>query len=351
MQFNDTISARVMALFGTATVALALAACGDKKEDAPAPTPGAPISAPAAAPEAPPAAAPAPAASEAAAEAAAASAEAEEANASRKLNTYIACYNGSYSRAHDAMSRYRQWVKDMNTGPTGKERVIYGTYTIAEHNIEACAAPVLGAADAKPAMPELDQAAKAYSAALAAWGKTLVEANTYYERENYKDDAMAKGKAMHADMVKNYAAFDTANKQFSDALETENDKRQLQHLAEVEKAEGRQYTYWHGMTMFTAKKIVNTLSEDKVDLAKAETELKAFEDTADSLAAYAKSPDAKMPMMWSMLDNEIERYRVAAKKRLRAARENSQGDSPQGEGSRPYLVERYNAMVQSSNNM
>nr|WP_264293971.1 YiiG family protein [Diaphorobacter aerolatus] len=233
--------------------------------------------------------------------------------------------------------------------PTGKERIIYGTYTVSNKAIEDCREPVLSAADAQPAMPELDQAAKNYSAALDAWGKTLVEANTYYERENFKDDAMAKGKAMHGDIVKHYAAFDSANQQFSNALETENDKRQLKQLAEIEKTEGRKYTYWQGMTMFTAKKAVNSLSEDKVDLAKAEADVKAFEETADALNAYAKTPDAKMPMMYSMMESDIERYRVAAKKRLRAARDNSQGDSPQGEGSRPYLVERYNALVQTSN--
>ncbi|QIL80917.1 hypothetical protein G7047_14165 [Diaphorobacter sp. HDW4A] len=94
--------------------------------------------------------------------------------------------------------------------------------------------------------------------------------------------------------------------------------------------------------MFTAKKALNILSEDKFDDAKTQKQRKSFEDTADGLITYAKSPSVEMRMMWTMPKHQIEVSRVAAKKRLRAVRENSKGDSASGEGSASYMVDAYN---------
>ena len=45
-----------------------------------------------------------------------------------KLNAYVGCINRLSSRAHESRARYFSWVG--KNGPTGRERIIYGTYTI-----------------------------------------------------------------------------------------------------------------------------------------------------------------------------------------------------------------------------
>ena len=46
-----------------------------------------------------------------------------------KINAYVECINRLSSHSHDSRVRYFSWVNAKN-GPTGKERIIYGTYTI-----------------------------------------------------------------------------------------------------------------------------------------------------------------------------------------------------------------------------
>ena len=333
----------------TALALAALTACGEKAAPAPAPAPAA-APAPTAPPTPPaPKAPPAPRAKAPASE-------------SQKLNQYVACYNGADSRAHDAMNRYRRWVQDMKTGPTGKERNVLGVYTVSDHSVKACAKlPEL--ADAAPPLPELDQAAKPYAAALAAWAGTLAEADKYYSRQDYKDDKMAKGKAMHADLVKHFEAFDTASKAFSQALDAANDKRQTEQLAELEKSEGRKFNYWHIATMMNAKKLTKLISEDTFDVDQASAALKAYEDAAQGLSDFAKqAPKDELPMMYSSMGSEVEGFLVAAKQRIRRVRDNvpySQGEKMNlgggggwmVNGSPDALVRKYNDLIGASNRL
>ena len=342
---------RVVQASAAAAALLTLTACGDKAADAPATAPAAapapaPVTAPAPAPEPAPAPAPAPVA---------------QTDPTAKLNVYIDCYNNTNERAQMAMQRYATWVKDLKVGPTGKERTVYGTYTVGDHFLANCGKPVLEAAAEAPALAGLDDAAKAYSAAVQTWGKTLEEADKYYSRENYKDDAMAQGKAMHADFVKNYESFDAASKAFSQALDAENDKRQAAELAAVEKAEGRKFRFWHMSTMAAAKQMVNVIEADKFDVDTANAKLKAFEDAMGGLEAYAKQPGADMPLVYT-LNHEMETLLVTAKQRIRRVRDNtpySAGEkmnlSGSGawmvDGSPARLIKDYNSLIQSSNNM
>ncbi len=337
---------KTLAVSTAAAAVFSLAACGDKTAEAPT---AAAAAAPAPAVVAAPAPAPAPE-------------PVAQADATEKLNVYIDCFNETHERAHKAMERYASWVKDMKAGPTGKERVVYGTYTILEHTLAKCSQPLLAVVAVAPAIPQLDAAAKDYSTAINAWGKTLVDADKYYSRENYKDDQMAQGKAMHADIVKNYEAYDKATKAFSAALEVENDKRQLAQLAEVEKAEGRKYAYWHMSTMMSAKQLVNITESEQFDADAASAKLKAYEDASSGLLAFAKTPGADVPMMFTTMENELEEFLVAAKQRIRRVRDKtpynagekmnlSNGAGWMVEGSADRLVREYNELIESSNRM
>jgi len=45
-----------------------------------------------------------------------------------KLNAYVGCINRLSERSYESRNRYFSWAA--KSGPTGKERIIYGTYTI-----------------------------------------------------------------------------------------------------------------------------------------------------------------------------------------------------------------------------
>jgi hypothetical protein len=114
-----------------------------------------------------------------------------------KFNAYVDFLNRTL-RASESIDRYKSWV-NWTTGPTGRERIIYGLYDVYDTSGES--AKATAATNAEPSTPELDAAMRDYIAANAALGPILTEANGYYERADYKVDKMAEGKALHAKIV------------------------------------------------------------------------------------------------------------------------------------------------------
>ena len=137
-----------------------------------------------------------------------------------KLNAYVGCINRLSERSYESRKRYFMGGK---TGPTGKERIIYGTYTI--YDTSDCRKSVEKANALEPRDAELEAAASAYADAVSKLEPLLKEADDYYAQENYKDDKMAKGKAMHPRLVAAWDAFASADKELRDGVEAINDKR------------------------------------------------------------------------------------------------------------------------------
>src|ERR1700752_1158714 len=114
-----------------------------------------------------------------------------------KLNAYVGCINRLSERSYESRRRYFSWVS--KNGPTGKERIIYGTYTI--YDTADCRKNVEKANNLEPRDAELEAAASAYVEAVTKLEPLLQEADDYYSQENYKDDRMAKGKSLHPRLV------------------------------------------------------------------------------------------------------------------------------------------------------
>ena len=55
-------------------------------------------------------------------------AAAQTSSLTEKLNAYVGCINRLSERSYQSRSRYFSWAA--KSGPTGRERIIYGTYTI-----------------------------------------------------------------------------------------------------------------------------------------------------------------------------------------------------------------------------
>jgi Protein of unknown function (DUF3829) len=280
-----------------------------------------------------------------------------------KLHHYIECYNKLDTRPHESIQRYTSWVKNMHSGPTGTEKVVYGLYGTDPETTEQCRATFEIVAKQPPAMPALDEAGAAYITALAAMDKQVTEADAYYSRENYKDDNFARGKSLHAPLVASFTAFERASKNFSDALDTENDKVLAARLAAVEKNEGRSFAFFRMALMAQAKGLVNVLGDESFDVAVAQARLSAFEALADESLAYAqanKNTDSQGSIHGSFFQSAIENYRIASKERFRRVRDKvpySEGDqltfkSNAGwmvEGSPDKLIRVYNELVEASN--
>ncbi len=275
-----------------------------------------------------------------------------------KLQAYIGCINRLSERAHQSEARYKSWAA--NSGPTGKERIIYGTYTI--YDPADCAKGVDAANAAEPHDQALEAAGTAYVQAVTALDPLLKQANDYYDQGNYKDDKLAKGKQLHPQLMAAWAAFDKADTDLRGRVQTLNDQVQLEELAAIEKSEGKQARYYELDLMIKAKAVLRAelvSDPDKPDMAKINPALEAYEAAVQALDQFGSAHSGAVD---SFLISNAKSYLTSAKELMRRIRDKtpySAGDrmmlSQQGagwmvEGSPPRVNRDYNQLVDSFNN-
>ncbi len=286
---------------------------------------------------------------------------AAETNAS-KLQDYIACYNQLDGAAHRSIARYHSWVKDMAAGPSGKEQLVYGLYKIDVDAIAKCKTSFAQTAKLQPALARLDAAAVSYIDTLAELGNLVADANTYYDRENYKDDAFAKGKKLHPPLADSMKRFEEKSALFSDEIETENDKALDAEMQQLEKTEGRQLPYLHMAFMNRAKHLIRLIGEENFDAAAAAKILADYESLTDEAIAYVKKNNDSASTGWSSLERATEGFRKAAKERVRRIRDKvpySEGEKMMlkpgsgwmVDGSQEKVSRSYNELIEASNHL
>lgn len=282
------------------------------------------------------------------------SAPTPEATLTAKMNAYVGCINRLSERSYSSRSRYFSWANP--NGPTGKERIIYGTYTI--YDTSDCRKNVEQANALEPRDAELEAAGSAYADAVSKLEPLLKEADDYYAQENYKDDKMAKGKAMHPRLVAAWDAFAKADKDLRRNVETINDRRALERLAEVERSEGRKARYHIEALMIQAKRVLRSQTADKPDLAALTQALNDYEAATKDLENAANANDGQK--IGSMFTGSAKSFLTSAKQLMRRLRDKtpySQGDkmminAGSGwmiEGSPERLLRDYNQLIEAYN--
>ncbi|HWK94987.1 MAG TPA: YiiG family protein [Pseudolabrys sp.] len=273
-----------------------------------------------------------------------------------KMNAYVGCINRLSERSYSSRERYFSWVKGKN-GPTGKERIIYGTYTI--YDTSDCRKNVEKANALEPHDAALEAAASAYAEAVGKLEPLLKEADDYYTQENYKDDKMAKGKALHPRLVAAWDAFADADRKLRDNVEAINDKRALEKLAAIEQAEGKKARYHVESLMINAKRVLRAETADKPDLAAITAALNDYEAIVIATEPFASGTGNDK--IGSMFVSNAKSFLTTAKQLMRRIRDKtpySTGDrmmlSGAGsgwmvEGSPPRLMRDYNQLIDAYN--
>ena len=272
-----------------------------------------------------------------------------------KLNAYVGCINRLSERSYQSRSRYFSWAN--KGGPTGKERIIYGTYTI--YDTSDCVKNVERANGLEPHDAALEAAASAYAKAVAKLEPLLKEADDYYTQQDYKDDKMAKGKALHPMLVAAWDAFATADQKLRASVETINDRRAVEKLAAIEQSEGKNAHYHVEALMIQAKRVLRTGEAAKPDVAEMTQALNDYEAIVKGSEQFSgPGNDAKIG---SMFVSNAKSFLVTAKSLMRRIRDKvpySSGDkmmlSNAGsgwmvEGSPPRLMRDYNQLIDAYN--
>lgn len=278
---------------------------------------------------------------------------------SEKLNAYVGCINRLSARSYESRARYFSWAG--RQGPTGKERIVYGTYTI--YDTADCRKNVEKANALEPRDAALEAAAAAYAEAVSRLEPLLKEANDYYSQQDYKDDKMAKGRALHPRLVAAWDAFASADQKLRNGVEAINDRRALEKLAAIEQSEGRKARYHVEALMIHAKRVLRAEDPAKPDLAEITQALTDYEGVVKGAEQFAGAgSDGKDgTKIGSLFISNAKSLLVTAKSLMRRIRDkapyssgdkmilNSGGGGWMVEGSPPRLLRDYNQLVDSYN--
>lgn len=208
---------------------------------------------------------------------------------SQKLDAYVKCINTMSSPVHSTRHRYFSWV-DPKTGPTGKERFVYGLYDIPKNQAEKCAADVAKAKTMTPPQPALEAAADQFSASLTALDGIVDQAYTYYENKNYKDDKFAKGKTLHPQLMSAFSAFSKADTALHTELDNVTKPLAQRTLARIEKDEGKKHRWHRRNVLIKARELIEAGDpigdDDDIDPKQYDTAYTAFETAVTDLDTY-----------------------------------------------------------------
>lgn len=257
-----------------------------------------------------------------------------------KMNAYVGFLNQAL-RASESLQRYDSWV-DMKKGPTGKEKIIYGLYSLYDVRTEIAA--VKAASTAEPLFPELDSAMLAYVETYEKLAPAIEKANKYYEREDYKSDDMAGGKALHTEIAALAPVFLERRAAADAALRQTKVKIDLAALAALEQAEGKK-SRWHVRNvMFRAEAVMDLMPSNE----KPVVDMVAFKQTLGDYSAAVKAFDdysLEHPNSFHVFESSpaglLSRLREFDEKLSKA-----KGDARKGAGEdMTWIVSDYNTMV------
>ncbi len=288
----------------------------------------------------------------------------------RKLDGLVReCRNPFATRALQSWTRYASWVGDKKTGPTGRERNVFGLYALGA-DPKACRKAVAAALSVATATPTLDLAAEGFAAAVETLVPAVNAASLYYEHGDYKEDAFARGRAMHPDLVGAFEAFKKADAALGaelDAAQEGLDARELARLEGDEAQRGR----WHlKRTAVLARALVRaamppsvpsapSADPSKLDLAALSSAEGRFEEARIAFARWREGNDAEATPLASYARG-LEQLGLAGRElvaRVRDRRPYTTGEKlnlgGQNEwmvaGSPGRVVARYNALIEAFN--
>lgn len=266
------------------------------------------------------------------------------------MNRYIVKSNGVVGllnaslRGVESWNRYLSWV-NVQRGPTGKERIIYGLYSVGSSANDAIA-KARASADAEPSIPALDAATKELAATFEKLLPILNEAEAYYDRKDYLTDGMKGGKALHEKLVPAAHAFIAARER-TEALQNQfKSSLDLQQLAQVEKKEGKSRNWHLRYTMIQLKRAVDLMPRDP----RKPGDLKAFDAALASFGDATR--DFDNVVRESGKSSSVDSYPrdiLGNLRELRAEYAKRRPDPMTVSMSSQGIITRYNMMVTMSN--
>jgi hypothetical protein len=232
----------------------------------------------------------------------------------QKLNRYIQCTSRTSRQILDSSQRYASWV-DPETGVTGTEKNVYGLYRVGDHQL--CIEGIKASNESEPDDPDLEAAATAYAEAFAAVQPLIQEAYAYYNARSYKDDGLAKGKALDPGLRAGFKRFADADAVLRDKVRVRNEALLDRELERIEHTEGRKLLFHTKNVVARARGVVQVADVPDfpaLDLAAMKPALDAYETALAECVAYSEShrTEASSITMYGSFLGDADDFKAAA---------------------------------------
>jgi hypothetical protein len=277
-----------------------------------------------------------------------------------KLEPFISCLNGVDSSMRE---HYAEYQTDYAPRAAGED-LMFSTFRnfkieVFEQNNEMskeCADGLDAAGKMAPAMADLDGAGKTYADTLRALLPVLNAADIYYDQDDYKDDAMAKGKELDAQMAPLFQVLFVESDKIDAIITAESIRLRRAELTAMETANGRDFDWHAGNVMFEARTVIDeveTLADTGALTVDALQKLEGVMQKAfDEATAYAAAnPDVTTSLgnkpLWFSIEGYVSNYLGDIKDLRRAVADSSADVTPQLQS----LFDEFNTLVTGYNRM
>ena len=283
-----------------------------------------------------------------------------ENGAASKLQAFVACLNRADKSLLDKGPKYQQLFKTVAASP-GKDHNLapFNSFKIEPYETNNsfsrdCIDVLSKAVEQNPADPVLDEIGRDYAKTLESMIPVMNEIDNYYAQQDYRDDKMEKGKALDSQIMPLLVHLSELSGKMRQEVDVRQDQLADARLADIEKAEGKEFTWQTENVMLQARRTLTSIdhafSGKKPDLGKLNESEAQMQKAFDSALAYGKAnPDVKTKLgnqpLWFHLQANAQNYLQAIKTLRRDAAENKRDLS---EDMRK-LGEAYNRLVQNYN--
>ncbi len=147
-------------------------------------------------------------------------------------------------------------------------------------------------------MAGIDEALATYAPFAVELAKDIAAATSYYQREEYKKDAFAKGKELHKKLLEEFGKLDEQQSKLAAAV----DAYRKDHAPDASKTDEGEKTV--NESLAASRSVVMVLAEKKVDVAGYKANVEKLEKTVESLKTFSTSHPNDMwtKMMMGPLD-------------------------------------------------
>jgi hypothetical protein len=272
----------------------------------------------------------------------------------KKSNLYITeCFNKYSNRVVESYNRYQSWLKDIESGPTGKESLVYGLYDVNGDGAD-CEKAVADAKAMDPELPDVEGVADTYITALKDVVGNIRGIYQYYEQEDYKDDAFAKGREAHPALLAAFKRFKEVNAAFAAAVDQLENQVAEQELAKLRGESGKEYEALIVESGMKAKKVKNLLQQKEYEQLTADELTPMIEDFDKTVEAMRSAKTSKI--MSDSYVRSCDEFTKALKEMMRRIRDGKKfneserrfialGSGWMVEGSPGKVIKAYNDMI------